>query len=231
MKLYLSNGKTVVVASNGRLTIEPVTTTITLDGNVFVYKYPSGEQIGTPTHFSEVFQSDGVTSIGSTLALAQDYLIANTVFNTAPGGSGAPTAVIEISSAQILSMGSNPIELLPSPGVGKYILIDLLIFESIGVLGINTDYFLPGDKLYISGPITASLQSTILQPTGVSEGRLISVINGSSATIDVAQEVLYIRELASLNTSLQLSTDNSTDPTLGDCTMKAKIWYSIMNAS
>tara|TARA_R110000772_G_scaffold1095_1_gene3846 strand:- start:94 stop:1149 length:1056 start_codon:yes stop_codon:yes gene_type:complete len=89
MKLYLSNSKTVVVSDNGRQTVEPVTTTITSDGNVFVYKYPSGEQIGSSTHYSEVFQADGTTPIGATLALAQDYLIANTVFKPASGGSGA----------------------------------------------------------------------------------------------------------------------------------------------
>lgn len=49
-------------------------------------------------------------------------------------GSSTPTPeyqeiVVNISSAQILAMGTTPVELLPAPGVGKYYDVEKIIFE------------------------------------------------------------------------------------------------------
>lgn len=89
MKLYLSNGITVTVGSQGEVSHEPVTTHIKPNGDVTVLMYPSRNAIIPPTHYSLIFKADGTTPIGTDFATAQAYLIANTVFKTAAGGSVA----------------------------------------------------------------------------------------------------------------------------------------------
>lgn len=70
------------------------------------------------------------SSVAYTFSTFEAFLRENTGFKTASGGSEAySTTVVNISSAQILAMGTTPIELLPAAGAGKYYEIEKVRFE------------------------------------------------------------------------------------------------------
>tara|TARA_R110000772_G_scaffold1095_1_gene3853 strand:- start:4318 stop:6114 length:1797 start_codon:yes stop_codon:yes gene_type:complete len=93
MIIYKDNGISVIETSSGAQIFEPVTSGISGDGMVTVKFYPSGRQVQEPTLYSSVFKADGTTPIGTDLATARAYLLANTVFKSASGGSEALTPI------------------------------------------------------------------------------------------------------------------------------------------
>lgn len=128
---------------------------------------------------------------------------------------------VDISSAEILAMGTTPVELLPAPGVGEYYDIDKIIFE----YNHNTSAYTVISELLISGLglngfdsyiwIAQSILSqganvvTVINPN-VHEGSSGSALGGNFVGTDSV-------EFTSLN-----------NPTDGDGTLKVKIWYRIM---
>ena len=86
MKFYVELGVSVVETVNDGQFVGNCTSSISQSGMVAIEINDNRFPL---LHFSEVFQADGITPIGADLATAQDYLIANTVFKTASGGSGA----------------------------------------------------------------------------------------------------------------------------------------------
>ena len=86
MKFYTQDGVSVVeTATNGQY-VGNCTSSISPSGMVTIEINNNKFEI---LPFAEVFQADGVTPIGTDLATAKSYLVLNTVFNTAAGGSVA----------------------------------------------------------------------------------------------------------------------------------------------
>lgn len=86
MKFYVELGVSIVETVKDGQYVGNCTSSISQSGMVAIEINDNRFPL---LHFSEVFQADGTTPIGINLETAQDYLIANTVFNTASGGSEA----------------------------------------------------------------------------------------------------------------------------------------------
>lgn len=135
----------------------------------------------------------------------------------------SPTTIeVDISSAEILTMGATPIELLPAPGVGMY-------YEWEAVLEfthLTTPYTLAGDAIYVgnSGSYNGSgiheqfIQrgySTFAFASNKNVADHVALGTGLSVNVDGA-----------LNEAVSIFTWNSTNPTLGDGTLKVYITYT-----
>lgn len=138
------------------------------------------------------------------------------------GGSEYTTAIVNISSAQILTMGTTPIELLPAPGANMHYDIDKIILEYTHV---TTGYTFTGNPyLADSGgywtlnlyDFTNEGANTIVRLNGLKDYWAVGVtVNDFKVGYEIT------------NTSLRLTTDNSADPTLGDGTLRAIIKYKV----
>jgi hypothetical protein len=64
--------------------------------------------------------------VSKTVTDALDTRVTTLEQNPGGGGSDYTETIVNISSAQILAMGTTPIELLPAPGVGKYYEFDII---------------------------------------------------------------------------------------------------------
>ena len=117
-------------------------------------------------------------------------------------------SAITISSADILTLNSIPVELLPSPGVGKYY-DTKMIFEYT----FNTT------------PYTTIGSINVTDGTNIVYETFNLTVLGND-TIFIAQSMTNPTFFLNLNTPLYLTTP-ITDPTSGDGTMLIKIWYSI----
>lgn len=121
------------------------------------------------------------------------------------------TTVVNISSAQILNMGSSPIELLPAPGVGKYYSEVLLFLE----YNYNSlDYSIAnGKKLqaYFDGAGAAA----IFGEFAISYGE--NCFSFNSLPQDGA---------IGLNLPILLGVESNTNPTGGNGTLRAIITYT-----
>lgn len=131
------------------------------------------------------------------------------------------TEIVEISSAQILAMGTTPIELLPAPGVGKYYDIDKIRFEfTYGTIA----YILADPYLFISqGSDMAYFSNALIieELDSVHITKLFEpVYNDPVTTVNYAYPL-------DMNFPLSLYTVNNTDPTIGDGTMRAVITYAV----
>lgn len=129
------------------------------------------------------------------------------------------TEVVEINSADILTLGASPVSLLPVPGAGNYYDIEKIIFEYTHVTTAYavTDVLrlnLATDWLYVStGLITqSSNQVVVMYPSGAF----------AEDTGNTAQALAV-----ATNAGLTLDTYDGTDPTLGDGTLKVIIRYKV----
>ena len=135
------------------------------------------------------------------------------------------TTIVNISSSQILNMGTTPIELLPAAGVNKYYDIEKIILEYIP----NTiSYNAPSDfvRLYY-GNLNAVISSKIVGADNVYIAVITDLKHKSGASnntfIPEATDVLYGGEADGI---LALTSYNG-NPTEGDGTMRAIIKYKI----
>ena len=171
--------------------------------------------------------SDNIKSLIKSLFLKQGEIIDYLNSNPIPEDE-YQTTIVNISSSQILNMGTTPIELLPAAGVNKYYDIEKIILEYIP----NTiSYNLSGDgndvvRLYY-GNLNAVISSKIVG----SDNRYIALItdlkhrsNVSDNTfIPEATDILYGGEADGI---LALTSYNG-NPTDGNGTMRAIIKYKI----
>jgi len=116
-----------------------------------------------------------------------------------------------ITSAQTLSIGSTPVEILPAPGVGKYY-----------------DFKVYFEYIYGTTPytITGFLQlndSTTKRVTNQFD------VNGQMADRAFVSDINIQNQFLPLNSKLEFSTSNGADPTLGDGSFKVKIFYNIVD--
>jgi len=154
--------------------------------------------------------TDGVTITGS--GTAGDPLVA-------AGGSEYTETIVNISSAQILAMGTTPIELLPAPGAGMYYDVDRVVLENIAV---TTGYTVGTSYLSISNS-TQNIAYTASSLIGDAVDR-VSVTKCADYWNDSVEGINY-GQFILLNGNITLSTYDATDPTLGDGTLRVKIYH------
>jgi len=133
---------------------------------------------------------------------------------SAGGGSDYTETIVNISSAQILTMGTTPIELLPAAGVGNYYDVEKIVIE-----------FSSGAVQYTTGTIT---DLTYVSSSG-------NIINTSVDLIQATDNIVFMSTIptyvlnqsyyVSKNESYSLTTNDSTNPTLGNGTLRVKIYH------
>ena len=132
---------------------------------------------------------------------------------------------VDISSAEILAMGTTPIELLPAPGVGKYYEYKGSIEYTRGTAG----YQFNSSQDLLAILIESQYAGTFIQPlflTGI-DTPIISFFNNTSPQ-GLAPNGLEIENVyTDTNSRVVMTTFSGVDLTLGDGTMKAKIWYKL----
>lgn len=159
--------------------------------------------------------------------LAKVYTIEE-IIAEAGGGSSYTETIVNISSAQILDMGSSPIELLPAPGVGKYNKVNEYVIEAditspftLGTIKTIAIVSTSGYK-YIFG------SADFLTETGkfvfnLSDSHVWNVYSTSDTP---SNRIDY--GYSPINDALSITflddSNNSVDPTDGDGTMRIIIY-------
>ena len=150
--------------------------------------------------------------------IADDISNIITVVNAIP--ESPTTAIVNISSAQILAMGSSPIELLPAPGAGKYYSIDKVVLE---YTHISSGYTL-ADLLTLSQ--TSSYLTILSAAIITNSGNRAMVTTKGVGSLDLVNEAA-LSEISDINTAITLGTYGNSNPTLGNGTMRAIITYTV----
>ena len=150
-------------------------------------------------------------------AFQEVYTIDDIIAEAQYGMPVAPTTTtVNITSAEILTMGTTPIELLPALGGSKYYDIEKIIFE---YSFITTPYALV-DKIMVFGTNTTYAiikDNLITEPTNMQAVMSTPIIDPSVSP--------YFAD--PLNVSITLTIDNGTNPTDGDGTLRAIITYTV----
>lgn len=133
------------------------------------------------------------------------------------GSSAYTETIVNISSAQILNMGTTPIELLPAPGVGKYYDIDKIVLEYTHV---TTAYTLADVYLYTSVANMPNIVNYLIKHSY----DVWMKLTVSTNTLEPNETVVY-NAVDVTNQSVTLTTWNGTDPTDGDGTLRVKIYH------
>ena len=116
---------------------------------------------------------------------------------------------VTVSSAEILTLSSLPIELLPAPGVGYYYDIKLILEYTFN----TTPY------IVASGDVIIDDGTNVMYD--------IFSLNGVGAdVVFMTQSMVGPNTIVFPNSSIYL-TQKFVDPTSGDGEMLLKIWYSI----
>jgi hypothetical protein len=131
--------------------------------------------------------------------------------------------IINISSAQILSMGSSPIQLLPNAGLNKYYIFEgILEFianmkntqysipDSTSAIRIYYDQSFNGAGCYFNKAFLLSKGSSVIPFNSIPNVGTNNAQNGIDS-----------------NSSIFLSTDNGLNPTNGDGTIRIVLKYKI----
>lgn len=130
----------------------------------------------------------------------------------------APTTVeVDITSAQILAMGTTPIELLPAPGAGKYYDVEKIVLEYTHV---TTAYTTTSTQLYLTQGNDMCYFPTLITNTSNDQyviGRELNVFDGGVFS-SVYKPIV--------NESLKLWNYDGDNPTLGNGTLRATITYT-----
>lgn len=134
--------------------------------------------------------------------------------------NGYGETIVNVTSPQILSTGTNPVELLPDPGVNNYYDIENLLVEYTHVTTPYTYgfplyvYLVDGDWTIL--PTTFITQS-LSKWTKINAWNTDSYGGGNAAVVRGTE----------LNKKLTLNTWNNANPTLGDGTLRFIINYKI----
>lgn len=156
--------------------------------------------------------------IGATVPTPENRSSQNNAFQevyTIDDIRGYTETTVNISSAQILAMGTSPIELLPAPGVGKYYEVDKITFEYTH----ETTGYTIANRLYVyGGDIYVFVKNSL-----IADG---SNYVGSVVPAPSLVDTVPVFQLENgLNSALTFSVEGGVDPTDGDGTMRAKISY------
>ena len=172
----------------------------------------------TPTSTkSKNYQALGIDEIANDIETV--FTAVNDLETEVNNLPAAPTTtVVNISSAQILSMGSNPVELLPAAGVGKYYDISHFILEYTHVSMVYDN---------------SNFQQ--FEIVGDRENQYF-VYNNVSSDIILNSENRWFRYPTSpdstspsfsLNGEVSIGTNTGLNPTLGDGTLRVIITYTL----
>jgi hypothetical protein len=129
--------------------------------------------------------------------------------------------IVDISSAQILNMGTSPIELLPAAGLNQYYDIDKVVFE---YTHITTRYTLGDNNRNMNlfgnnGSYLTDIYSGILRQTANS----VSIVEIGNYSSETPSSGGFQR----LNDNIQLYISGG-NPTLGDGTLRVKIYHKTL---
>lgn len=126
--------------------------------------------------------------------------------------------VVNISSAEILNLVSEPVTLLPAPGDGKYYDIDRIIFEfTYNSLVYNS----VGDYLTVyNGKGTSSFYAAL-----ITDSQDSACVCKMAASFDSGGGGLAVAPLVGINAPLLLTSEGNI--TSGNGTLKAKIYYKV----
>jgi uncharacterized protein YegL len=146
--------------------------------------------------------------------IAEDIEQIITAVNALEGGSDYTETIVNISSAQILAMGTTPIELLPAAGAGKYYDIDKVVIEYTHVSTAYTSNYI---MLINDG-------GNPLSYSQFSNSNSFVELTLNQTFVDVVEGV-GLSQMNTLNQALVLTTYDGVSPTLGDGTMRVKIYH------
>ena len=118
---------------------------------------------------------------------------------------------VTITSAQTLSIGSIPVQILPAPGANKYYDIKTY-FEYV----FNT-------TAYSSTGTLVLVDNTTKRVTNQFD------INGQLTSRVFVSDMNFQNQLTTLNSQIDFTTSDGSDPTLGDGSFKVKIYYNIID--
>ena len=135
------------------------------------------------------------------------------------GGSDYTEAIVNISSAQILSLGSSPVELLPAAGINNYYEIEKVILEYTHV---STAYNF-GFPLFVY-----SNQGEYAAFTGLIQNAQNKFVKLTAFNTTYGSTYNAITNSNSLNEKVTLNTWNNNNPSLGDGTIRVKIYYKVI---
>lgn len=120
-------------------------------------------------------------------------------------------SAVTITSAQTLSIGSSPVEILPAPGSNKY--YDFKVFfEYI----FNTTAYTATGSMELHDNTTKRVSNQFDFNGQLADSVLISDMNAAS-------------KLTPVNSKLEFTTSDGSNPTLGDSSFKVKIYYNIID--
>lgn len=152
----------------------------------------------------------------------------------AAGGSDYTETIVSIPSAAngavtysdgrpnatggILGIGTSPIELLPAPGSGKYYDIDKIVLEY--TKGTTPYSQLTPNILWID-PFFTGIDNLL---NNIATFLTLIFRPGASYTLPTTSDVV-VNEYLPINKAINLSTWSSADPTLGDGTLRVKIYH------
>jgi len=126
---------------------------------------------------------------------------------------------VTLSSADILSCGTNPVQILPAPGPNKYYDIESVIFE----LNFNTTpYNLTDNYVMLYDGFEAYAQKQVL----TASQDTVFVLRGENVAIDTGQFITYSK-VRQINKPIGFSTIGGANPTGGDSTLTVKLRYKI----
>ena len=118
---------------------------------------------------------------------------------------------VTITSAQTLSIGSIPVQVLPAPGTNKYYDIKVY-FEYV----FNTTAYSSTGTLVLADNTTKRVTNQF-------------DINGQLTSRVFVSDMNFQNQFTTLNSQIEFTTSDGSDPTLGDGSFKVKIYYNIID--
>ena len=131
---------------------------------------------------------------------------------------------VDISKEQILAMASE-IEILPAlPANSYYTFSNVIIEYTAGA----TPYTFTSDWLYLWSAQVDEFPLVASSMLASANNQAVELGNSGGAILQVALSwtEAQARDMTSID-SLRLSSFNGSNPTLGDGTMKVKLWYTV----
>lgn len=134
---------------------------------------------------------------------------------------GVTTMEVTLSSAQILSCTSNPIELIPPPGAGKYII-------PFGSMVLKTIFNTTGYLWNASGAGIIQPGPPIVDFLEIPYGDLNGAVVDETYIYSAVDDLLAGNELTGAVNQGVFFAGFAANPTLGDGTIKISLQYRIV---
>jgi hypothetical protein len=135
---------------------------------------------------------------------------------------------VTITSSQVLTLGTSPVQLLGAPAANKYYSIEKIILEYTYFTAAYTvpasDYFWINSGYYMGGDLSMLTQSVnaFVELSKTTSSELVGPPGITSVSFTFADYYL-------LTDDVNLTTFSGVNPSAGDGSIKAKIWYKSLN--